>query len=908
MTDLSALIEGNANLDNDQKGDLFNVLVKFISGMTTKPGRCKLFTYKFDVITDKPIVGYSRPIAFAMRPAVRAQIAQMIEDDILEVSNSPILNPLTIVQREGKKVRICVDARKVNEHTIPDHERTPPLQELLQRFEGSQFMTSLDLSSAYLQVDLHEESRKYTAFLFDSTVYQYKRVPYGFKNSMSAFVRSMKLALGSTEGFVVFYCDDILVHSRTFKEHLTHLDTVIGRLTKAGFTLNAEKCKFCLEEVKFLGHRIDKTGVSADPGRIEAILHYPAPRNSKQLRQFLGTCNFHNRFIIGYANYTAPLLPLLKQGTKWEWTHEMKDAFLKLREAFARSIHLVHPREELPYAIYTDASKLGISAVLTQEGNSGEKLVVSTASRILTPIERRYSTCEQELLAVVYALQKFRIYVIGHPVTVYSDNKALSFLRRCNLTSGRVTRWIMQLQEYDLNVVHISGANNFFADTLSRNPVGLSRESHDTVRNPKEIFVGKINLDIDQTVKKELGNLAKHQSSDPLLAKIRESLEEDPSSSNEKYMLRDDILYCKDSKMHPYWRVVLPKNLEYKVIEFVHALLGHQGTDKCMYEISLSFYLKNLGRKVRKFVSQCDICQRAKHPSKAYEIVSGSHLPTKPGELVTLDLYGPLPTGRGGVKHLLVCLEVFSKHVTLYPLKSATTRSCLNKLRNHYFPAVVKPEIILSDHGSQFTSPSWKKALSDLGIQTRYSPIRHPESNPTERVMRELGKFFRIYCHTIQKTWPELVPHIEGWLNSSVSGVTGYTPIELLSGKPRPDLFRKILKKEIDQQPAEEALTNKLLKAYARTKLKAEKRKKQRKGATTSWIPSLNDSVLVRCQPTSNAAQGITGKFQRPFEGPFTIQKVIPPAMYELYDADGKLRGLFNLKHLKPYLKKDNTE
>jgi vacuolar-type H+-ATPase subunit I/STV1 len=115
----------------------------------------------------------------------------------------------------------------------------------------------------------------------------------------------------------------------------------------------------------------------------------------------------------------APFLSLLKQGAKWEWTEEKQDAFLRLRDSFARSIHLVHPRDDLPYAVYTYASKLGISSVLTQEGDSGETLVVSTASRVLAPIERRYSTCEQELLAVVYALQKFRIYAIGHAVMVY---------------------------------------------------------------------------------------------------------------------------------------------------------------------------------------------------------------------------------------------------------------------------------------------------------------------------------------------------------------------------------------------------------------------------------------------------------------------------------------------------------
>jgi hypothetical protein len=242
-----------------------------------------------------------------------------------------------------------------------------------------------------------------------------------------------------TETYVVFYVDDILVHSYTFEEHLVHLDTVIHRLTKAGFTLNVMKCCFYQEEVKFPGHCINKTGVSAGPDRFLTILNYPLPKNCKQLRQFLGTCNFHSRFNVGYANYVAPLLPLLRQGNKWEWTEEKQDDFLKLRQSFAHGVQLVHPHGDLGYAIFTDASELGISSVLTQKSNLGETLILTAASRVLTPVEQRYSTCEQKLLAVVYALQKFRIYVVGHPDTVYSDNTALSFLKKCNLTSARVT-------------------------------------------------------------------------------------------------------------------------------------------------------------------------------------------------------------------------------------------------------------------------------------------------------------------------------------------------------------------------------------------------------------------------------------------------------------------------------------
>ena len=224
--DLSALIEQVANINIIQKKELYKVLVKYIGSFTSKPGVCNLFSYKFQVEADRPLVGYNRPIAFALRPAVRLQIEQMLKDGILEASSSPFLNPLTIVQREGKKIRICLDARKINQNTVPDRERTPPLHELLQKFDGARYMTSLDLSSAYLQVELDKDSRKYTAFLFDSTVYQFKRVPYGFRNSLPAFVRALKLALGGgTEGYVVFYIEDILVHPRSLGEHLIHLDS-----------------------------------------------------------------------------------------------------------------------------------------------------------------------------------------------------------------------------------------------------------------------------------------------------------------------------------------------------------------------------------------------------------------------------------------------------------------------------------------------------------------------------------------------------------------------------------------------------------------------------------------------------------------------------------------------------------
>jgi hypothetical protein len=175
-------------------------------------------------------------------------------------------------------------------------------------------MTSLDLTSAFLQTELEEECRKYTVFLFEAKQYHFKRVPLGLKNSLCALLRALRTIFDETmSDFLVSYVDDILIYSKSYQDHLKHLDIVLAKLTEAGFTINVTKCKFGQPEIKFLGYIINKQGVAPDPGRIAAVLNYPAPKNHKQLRRFLGICHYQHRFIINYASYVAPLLHLLKR-------------------------------------------------------------------------------------------------------------------------------------------------------------------------------------------------------------------------------------------------------------------------------------------------------------------------------------------------------------------------------------------------------------------------------------------------------------------------------------------------------------------------------------------------------------------------------------------------------------------
>jgi len=251
----------------------------------------------------------------------------MLKDGILEESHSAYINPITLVVREGKAVRICLDARRINKQMVADRTKVTPMRELLQKFCGAKYITSLDLSSAFLQIPL-ERSRQWTAFQFESNVYRFTTVPYGFKNCLAAFIRALEMVLRECGlNNLVMYVDDLLIHSSTFAEHLHHIDLVLDRLPSAGFTVNATKCQFYKPEIKFLGHFISDVGVKAGRERTEAILRYPVPKNQRQLRKFLGICNFHQQFIPNYSSYVEPLLILLRKGNKWQWTNALQQAF-----------------------------------------------------------------------------------------------------------------------------------------------------------------------------------------------------------------------------------------------------------------------------------------------------------------------------------------------------------------------------------------------------------------------------------------------------------------------------------------------------------------------------------------------------------------------------------------------------
>ncbi|OXU16428.1 hypothetical protein TSAR_016671 [Trichomalopsis sarcophagae] len=311
----------------------------------------------------------------------------------------------------------------------------------------------------------------------------------------------------------------------------------------------------------------------------------------------------------------------------------------------------------------------------------------------------------------------------------------------------------------------------------------------------------------------KLRQLSAMQARDEEIAKLRESLKSD---DHKNYRLHEGIVFHKSDRGSTWaivvpeelrgrlvretherighgdrgstWAIVVPEELRGRLVRETHERIGHGGVYKTTSELQQSYWWRGMRKRVKSFVSACDFCQRTKYLNKT---MIGRFLQVKASrvnELVAVDYFGPLPRSTGGVEYIFVVLDVFSRHVALYALKKATAKATINRMRA-YFEKVGKPERVLSDHGTQFMSGAWRDFLSQERVQPIYCSIRHPQANPSERIMLELGKFFRLYCNETHTAWARYLPQINYWLNHTAHSTTKYTPYELHYGVPNKNPF-----------------------------------------------------------------------------------------------------------------------
>ena len=567
-------------------------------------GRTEMAQHVIDTQGSLPIYQRARREPFALRSEVVRMVKEMQDKGVVKPSSTPWSSPIVLVRKSSGGYRFCVDYRKLNGVTRKDGFPLPRIDDLIDRLGGSCIFSCLDAASGYWQVPVAPESRQKTAFITQFGLFEFNVMPFGLCNAPATFQRLMQTVLAGLEEFSEVYIDDIIVFSKNLDDHMKHLELVFDRVRRAGMKLKPEKCQLAQPETVYLGHVISGDGIKPDPKKTVAVQSFPVPQNVKALRSFHGLASYYRKFVEGFARITAPLRRLLKDGTKFEWSESCQSAFEKLQRRLTSAPVLVYPDFDRPFLVSTDASGQGLGAVLEQVEEDGYAHPVAYASRSLSPAETRYGISELEALAAVWALKKFRAYLLGHKTILFTDHAALKSLLDMKNPSGKLGRWGMAIQEISPEIHYRAGRVNGNAAALSRSPMEAEKGDTETITTAEDVMAVPVAA-VDQrpcNTEKELQRLAvdrpeiaEEQRKDPHLAEIIRYIEEGILPEGEAQarrlalsrgrfdLIEGTLCYVEPKSPHRI-RVAVPRQLRSLLMEETHSgrISGHFA-EKALY-------------------------------------------------------------------------------------------------------------------------------------------------------------------------------------------------------------------------------------------------------------------------------------------------------------------------------------
>jgi hypothetical protein len=393
----------------------------------------------------------------------------MIKANRIRESYSPWASPVTLAKKKTNNYRFCIDYRKLNSVTKPDAYPLPRIDELLERYQTAKWFTSMDLASGFHQVEMSEEDKEKTAFICSEGLYEFNVMPFGLRNAPGTFQRLMDKVLKDYIGdFVEVYVDDIMIYSKSLEDHMIHIEKVLQKLKEYNLVIKLKKCRFCQKKIEFLGHEIGEEGLKPNSKKIEAIMKIQEPKTITEVRSFLGLCSYYRRFVKGFSKIAGPLTELTKKNIPFDWTQERQESFDKLKKILVEDPILSHPNFNKDFILITDASADGLGAILSQKNENDKEVVIAYASRRTNNNERNYPITDLECLAIIWAVKHFHKFLIGTKFKIITDHAALKSLMKDKEPKGRRARWMMELQQYNFEIIHRSGKLNTNADALSR--------------------------------------------------------------------------------------------------------------------------------------------------------------------------------------------------------------------------------------------------------------------------------------------------------------------------------------------------------------------------------------------------------------------------------------------------------
>ena len=882
------------DLKPEQRSRLNRVIDMFPSSLKLGLGKTHLLEHNINTGDSHPIKRKHYPISPAKEQLIYAELDRMLSLGVIEESQSPWSAPVTAKITPGK-TRLCIDCRDLNEVTIKDAYPVPNIDGLLMRLTGTTFISALDLKDAFWQIPLEKNSREKTAFIVAGRpLYQFSVMPFGLCNAPATMSRLMDKVIDTELKHRVFvYLDDLLIFSDNFEDHLVLLEKVAKCILKSGLTLNLAKSKFGMKEVNYLGHIVGNGVVRTNDEKVLAISKYALPRTPKEVRCFLGMSGFYRKFILNYADLAAPLNDLCRKGIKFVMTDVAKDAFENIKIALCSAPVLVHPDYNKPFVIQCDASKLGIGAVLCQVDDNGDERPLFFFSKKMNKAQRNYSVTEQECLAVVLAVKKFRPYVELHNFKVVTDHNSLKWLMKTKDLSGRLARWSFKLGCYNFEIEHRKGSENIVPDALSR---GFEE-------NVSSLEICAVEVDL---------NSPEFEESD--YCALRNNCLEFSDSLPDVKVVQNLVFHRTQFRKNSFneencWKLWLPNSLTSKVIEDAHnpPEASHGGISKTLARIREKYFWPNMACQVRSFVTNCNVCKCSKSPNDICSPPMGkSFTSSRPFQKLYMDFTGPYVTSKSGNTVVFVVLDHFSKFVFLQPFPRATGANAIQFLEKSVFPLFGVPEFVHTDNGTQFVGRSFEAFLVKYGIKHHYNPLYSPQCNASERLNRTLIESIRAYVKSDHCNWDQQLTSIGISMRSSIHSSIGMTPFCAVFGTNMVTHASAypILRKLDCLNDSEEVLTKQDQRSLMNDKISqqlqsAHNRAEKIYNKHTRKINYLPGQIVYRRNyQISNLGKNFSSKLA-PKYVKTKVHAVVGNNLYQLIDEDGQIKGIFHAKDLR---------